>query len=1807
MPGPDDRPARLLDYLYGLLEADQAAALEAELLADPVLAAELADARKAQGLFAAAAKTHFPTVTFSVPAEVDARASVRRTLTEWAVAAGLLLAVCGLAVPTALDAGQYLRRRPTVAADAAAARQAKQEYEDAVAAEGRRREAADARLAAARAEHEQLVTAWVADERAAIAAAKSRPFAVEVSGPAAAVPGAPNEYAVRVRGNDGTPRPAKLVATVVTDGKEVFRQPFPAAAEATVRLPARLWESLPAGGEAALQVSAEDPATGTTATLREPVRLLGPVFATFLTTDKPLYRPGETVYFRSTTLDRTRLLPPEQEVGLRFELTGPDGKEVAAVNGLARVALAGGNPSPDVIGPDGRPVRGVGCGGFDLPADAPGGTYSLSVFEVPVGQNRPPAGAKPLARRVVQVAGYALDKFEKGLEFAGSSFAPGEAVLTKLTVTDQGRPVAGAAITAVAKVDAASPPVSADAVTAADGTAAVRFTLPSTDAKSATLSVTVRRDGVTETVIRPVPVVGRTVAVEFFPEGGDLIAGVPNRVYVRATTASGRPADIQGVLTDGAREICPVATVRDADRPGANRGLGAFTFTPQPGRTYTLKLDRPATGTTLPAAKAGVTLTARDAVTTVGEPIRLTLHAAGPATRRVLVGAYLRGRAVAHAAAEVQPNRPTDVVLDPGPSPLGGVVRLTVFEDEGGDGRTDLTPLAERLVFRRPKDALNLSVTANQPVYRPGDRVTLDVSARTEAGSPTAAVLWAAVVSRSALAMADDKADRLLPTHFLLGNEVRHPDELENADFLLTDHPAAATALDLLLGTQGWRRFAEQAPAEFRTRVPAAEADRLLASLGASLPAFTRPEVQAVADRYWPKYEAAAVALDAAQADKVKLDRAGGGPAATESAIYNGLLSSLGRQVAELDPVDDRLAARRWWLFVTAPLLAAAALACLLLQRRAGAERRALQAGAAGLSLVLAVVLVGSLVTADVGAEWRQWAAVAPRPQDNRFAPVPPPLPKPGTVENGPFEQSKPAPPPTLPARPRLPVVPPPAPQPAPDDGRPRVRPAPVPPTTPPFWSPSRQAQQKLQNTLNGFNRPADAEAVGAVRTAAVLKGRPFLAREYAHPPAGPDGVRTDFAETVLWKPVLVLPDSGTARLDFHLSGLASGYRVLVAGHTLDGRVGATTATLEVRPPLAVEPKVPAEVGLGDALLVPLAVTNTGPPVEANLSVEATGLAVQSVPDRLSLPTNGGTRAVVRAAANAVGVASLAATVSTPAGRDAVRRTLTVVPDGFPVEGSKAGKLAGSLTASVSLPGDRLAGGTRVGVTVYPNPLAAVRGGLAGLLQEPHGCFEQSSSANYPNVLALTLAGPGPADSSRGLLHRGYAKLTGFECPDSTGGGKRGFEWFGAADRPHPALSAYGLLQFADMARVFPVEPALVERTKQYLLSLRTGDGGFAHSTAALDRFGRAPAHVTDAYVVWAVSESERGGPQSDLSKELDALLTRAAGESANDPYFLALVGNACLNRGRTDDGLKLLETLAVKQAADGGVLGATAGITASAGDDLVVETTALAVLAWLKADRPDRFLSAVGRAVGFLLTKRQPGGAFGATQATVLALKALVEHGRTTAAEPESGELRLAVGGTVVARGPVRTDAAEPVTLAVPDADRLFPPGRPIKLTAETTLKQAVPAALTWAVRCVQPPTAADPPVKLHCGLDASVLPEGHTSRLTVSVTNSTDAVTGMAVAVIGLPAGLVVPADGKQVAKLVADGALDFWEVRGRELVLYWRGLDPKQERVVTVELAAALPGEFRAPASRAYLYYDAGRKHWVRPLAAVVKPAG
>jgi hypothetical protein len=748
-----------------------------------------------------------------------------------------------------------------------------------------------------------------------------------------------------------------------------------------------------------------------------------------------------------------------------------------------------------------------------------------------------------------------------------------------------------------------------------------------------------------------------------------------------------------------------------------------------------------------------------------------------------------------------------------------------------------------------------------------------------------------------------------------------------------------------------------------------------------------------------------------------------------------------------------------------------------------------------------------------------------------------------------------------------------------------------------------------------GENEARDKKALAGRGWAPTLP--PLVVREYAHAHAAVSGpaVRSDFTETVYWHPVLVLPD-GQGRVSFELSDSVTSFQVLAFAHTLDGRLGAATRLVESRLPFTLAQKLPAEVTAGDRLDVAVAVANNTPEkrrVQITLA-EHEGLQLLEGLREEGFDLGGESRQRKVFSFRPTlqeGTAKLAVEGrTTPFGLDAIRETVRVVPGGFPVTVASSDLLEKSATHRIKLPPHWLPGTLHCFVDVYPSTLADLQKGLEALLREPHGCFEQSSTSNYPNVLILDYlrstdkVDPAVERRARDLLGRGYQKLTSFECLDNRTSSRRGYEWFGGTAPPHEALTAYGLLQFRDMAKVFDVDPAMLKRTQEYLMSQRDGKGGFQRNLRALDTFGRAPQHITTAYIVWALTESGK----DDVTVELKALAAQA--KTSDDPYFLSLVALSLANRERWAEAEPLLRKVVKAQKDDGHLEAKQTSITGSGGRDLYIETTALALLGWLKTDalafdRPIRL------AVKWIGQQRGGYGGFGSTQSTILALKALIAHAKANKRTPEAGELRLFVGDKQVAHQSFRAGVDHPLHLDVPEPEKLLKAGENVLRVEITGAGNVFPHTLSWVCRTLKPDSAAGCPLELAVTLPKRDLTEGDTARLTVQVKNASGAPQGMAVAIVGLPAGLIVPEDLKQLkehCRPPAEGKrplLGAFEINGRELVLYWRDLAKDEQIEVPIDLVARVPGVYSGPASRAYLYYNADRKHWIEPLRATIAP--
>ncbi|MBX9625767.1 MAG: hypothetical protein K2X82_18350, partial [Gemmataceae bacterium] len=1140
-------------------------------------------AARARGLFARAAKLPFPQVRFTPPAaepspngvvEVAPAAATpsrptgrRAGRAVWAIAAGALIALVPAALLTSNRfAGRYEQARTD--ADAALARLADARAALERAADPPGLSAATEQVAAADRRAADLLTEWVAADAVA---GKDRAVAVSVTGPASAQPGAPNEFVVAVRDDAGSLK-GKRVEAVVRDpsGATVHTQPVAATGEARVRVPAGVWAKLGPGTEPTLAVAAVDPETGARTDLVEPVRLFGPVYTTLLTTDKAAYRPGERVLFRSLTLDRVTLRPPAREQVLRYTLTKPDGSNVGDLVGTTGVVRVLDGEAEPVLGPDGQPVRGVGCGAFTLPtADLPDGDYTLSVSELPGRGGVPPAMTRP-ATRTVKVRAGGPERFTKRITFDKASFAAGEVVEGTVTVRLGDEPVAGAELKAVATADGEPPPlVRLMAVdpgpntrpnqTDAAGKVRFRFQVPRGLARAdVRLLVTVKAEGVEESVAERVPVVGSEVVVEFFPEGGTLVAGVAHRVYVRATAPAGTPVDVQGVVSGPAGEVARVASPTDAAEPGVNRGIGSFTFTPAAGTRYTLTLTGRAAAHALPAAVAdGVALTVAEPVTAPGQPVRVTLTAASRG-RKVIVGAYLRGRLCDTRRASLEAGKPADVALTI-PDARGGVVRVTVWEEPAAGG-VELVPVAERLVFRTPGEVLKLAVDTADPGK-------LGVTATDETGKPAAAILWAAVVNA---ANVPGPADRSPVAHFLLAGEVRTPDEFEYADFLLSDHPQAGATLDAVLATQGWRRFAEQKhPAGAARAAQSAEAAELVARL-AGQPVGAVPPAGLVAAGFRDRYAAAVREADAARAERDAAARQAAGEVRELLAAHDRSKEELAgaAAVAGAAGVPVAVAAGLGWglagLGLAVGLFALVRLALPL-------------AGVAVWSAGLGGMLIWTCPTVapvpepgpfevkvpEVGGSTGNGGDVTirqpgPMAQDPRKQEPPRVLSESGQFEPPGVGIMRDVQPPVEPPPLRIPA----------DflgPGRPAIRPA-------DRYDPAdlaadaearKQAKAHAIKTA-GATAGRVPDAAARVREALMPAAVPLVAREYAAPRPGTDPAAPP-ADTLLWKPLIVLPADGNATL--RVPRPATGeYQVFVAGHTADGRLGAVRAVLPAAP-----------------------------------------------------------------------------------------------------------------------------------------------------------------------------------------------------------------------------------------------------------------------------------------------------------------------------------------------------------------------------------------------------------------------------------------------------------------------------------------------------------------------------------------------------------------------------------------------------------------------------------------------------------------
>ena len=699
--------------------------------------------------------------------------------------------------------------------------------------------------------------------------------------------------------------------------------------------------------------------------------------------------------------------------------------------------------------------------------------------------------------------------------------------------------------------------------------------------------------------------------------------------------------------------------------------------------------------------------------------------------------------------------------------------------------------------------------------------------------------------------------------------------------------------------------------------------------------------------------------------------------------------------------------------------------------------------------------------------------------------------------------------------------------------------------------------------------------------------------REYAHKHRTFGGQRQDFQETVYWNALIETDEQGRAKVSFDLSDRVTTWLVQADAHG-SGRVGQAESSFQSNLPLEANLKLPIEASAEDEFEAGLIVNLRSKKEEtARIVIEKVEGPLAYIGDKsfeIRVKDGQARVALPLLVGRNEGLAALSLRVECGGFIDAVKKQMKIVRRGFPHQVAKSGVLKEGNEIRFGFPSDLREGSLTSDLTFYPSPLAVLQQGMEGMLREPHGCFEQASSSNYPNVLVLSFLDssgnlePAIAARARQLLDKGYAKLTGYECSD------KGYEWFGS-NPGHEALSAYGLLEFHDMKRVYDVDEKMFARTHAWLLGRRDGKGGYKINAQALDSFGRAPQATTQAYVTYALATT--GTNKDQLKTELDAL--EEAALQSKDAYIVALAAGALESAGRKQAADGARERLKTMQKRDGSLQGA-ASITRSGKKDLSVETTSFAVLAWLQ-DENDK--AAAYEGLRYILSCSNGAGRFGATQATIMAMKALCAVAEAKDDVPEGGQIVVVVNGHELAPIVVAKNAWRPIVVKN-FLDLLHAGENEIELIAEGDFE--MPWSFSLDYYSDRPADDPGCPLRLDVRTRQLSVQEGETLPIEVTLSNKTGEGLPMAMAIIGLPGHLEISA--KVLDALQEAGNIDLWQLNGRNVQLYWRDLAPEQVIQLNLDTQAKIAGLAQGAASRAYLYYTPQSIHWAQPLTIRVK---
>ena len=276
--------------------------------------------------------------------------------------------------------------------------------------------------------------------------------------------------------------------------------------------------------------------------------------------------------------------------------------------------------------------------------------------------------------------------------------------------------------------------------------------------------------------------------LEFYPEGGEMVAGHEGRVAFQVVDKNNEPVAVEGYVTDqNGKHVSNFKT--------SYRGMGMFALQPEIGVNYTAYLTKPAgikKNFTLPkTVENGLAFSVERMER---EFVSIKIHS--PSNTKSLMIAQVRGQIVYTHQYDLKQGDNT--VAIPTKFFPAGVAQFTLFDAYG-------EPTAERLAFVNRHKLLNLQLLTDKAQYSPREKVQMKIKVTDDKGQPVQGYFSLSVHDAQPLATEISGQGNIISKLMLEADLGGHADDA--GAYFDTRDAQSASHLDLLLMTRGWRKF----------------------------------------------------------------------------------------------------------------------------------------------------------------------------------------------------------------------------------------------------------------------------------------------------------------------------------------------------------------------------------------------------------------------------------------------------------------------------------------------------------------------------------------------------------------------------------------------------------------------------------------------------------------------------------------------------------------------------------------------------------------------------------------------------------------------------------------------------------------------------------------------------------------------------------------------------------------------------------------------------------------------------------------